>query len=696
MLAAAVAVGGLNLNMAGAANPSAGGLPLAFLDPDETSWLSVRNLTDAAFSAYFAERSAQGYMVIDIEVAEINGEQRVGATWQKNSDGRGWVEKRNLTSAQFHAEWTALKEKGFRLIDQDAYTLGSTQYYAGVWIENKEDLGWLSYRDVDSATFGDNFDKYKPNFMMVDVESYVLDGQRRYAAVWVANPQNIAWAERRDLTSQQFADEFQQYSDDGFRILDFESYLRGGAQNYAAIWVKNTNGRGWYEYRDMSAKQFGDRWIELRDAGFRLVDYEVYDFAGGGVRYAGVWRQNGARADWALKARVDARIQAEVDQFDVPGMSVAIAKDGKLVYLRGFGHADIDDNVIAHSRTIYRLASVSKAVGGVLAMRMSQLNQIDLDNSSSDYIPGLPAFHTHSVKQTVTNRSGIGHYSTAGIVDSYPTALAATQQLSGTLLSGPIGSYLYSTDAYSYLGASLENAGGQSIGALLKSRISDPFGLPTLRKENRAIDKSLRASIYNVQNEEADPDDISWKVLGGGLEASAYDLARFGIKTMNGDILNAASRALVWAPGAPGSNYAMGWNIGEEQGVQVVAKTGAQAGARSYIRMYPSENIVIVVLSNRRYGGHSAAQVGKDIGALMLGHYLPAVGAARAQQIVPVGGLQPVEPSLDPDGEQLPASDVPLVIVANPKPLSRSELAPDTDESSVSAERRVLLPLVGR
>jgi hypothetical protein len=88
--------------------PFAGGLPSAFLDQNSVGWLSVRNMTSAQFSAYFDEQSRAGYMVIDIEVDEIDGVQRVGAVWQKNTDGRGWLEKRNLTDAEFHDLWDQL------------------------------------------------------------------------------------------------------------------------------------------------------------------------------------------------------------------------------------------------------------------------------------------------------------------------------------------------------------------------------------------------------------------------------------------------------------------------------------------------------------------------------------------------------------------------------------------------------------
>ena len=67
----------------------------------------------------------------------------------------------------------------------------------------------------------------------------------------------------------------------------------------------------------------------------------------------------------------------------------------KLVYLGGAGDQDVDDDVWMHSGSVNRIASVSKAVTGVLAMRMvAKHPSLDLDDPIQDYLPQLPAHHT--------------------------------------------------------------------------------------------------------------------------------------------------------------------------------------------------------------------------------------------------------------------------------------------------------------
>jgi CubicO group peptidase (beta-lactamase class C family) len=254
----------------------------------------------------------------------------------------------------------------------------------------------------------------------------------------------------------------------------------------------------------------------------------------------------------------------------------------------------------------------------VLGIVLSEKGLLNLGASTSTYIPGLPAHHSHTVAQTITNRSGIGHYDEhSSIVDSYGTALDAVKQMWNTPLVGNPGSqYKYSTHAYSYLGAAAEGAVGGSITTIFNNHLRSPFNLNTLRPEDRSVPHKFRASLYNTQNQEVQADDLSWKILGGGLETSAYDLVRFGAYLVNQTILDEDALDLLWTRPDTMRNYGYGWDLGTQLGRTVVGKAGAQNGARSYIRIFPDDDLVIVVLSNMR--GHDTRQLCVDIANVIL------------------------------------------------------------------------------
>lgn len=645
------------------------------LDPNGTGWRSGRNYTSSAFGDWFSDLSSQGYMMVDIEVDEIDGEQRVGGVWQRNADGRAWRETRNMSLSTFENFQQSRADAGYRVIDQETYVLGTSTYYAAIWIENRENLPWANYYDVTSSEFSTLFSTYSGmGYIITDVDAYVIDGQLLYSAVWVYNVENLDWHEWRNLSSAEFADRFAEYRDD-FRMIDVESYRVGGTQYYAGIWVENRNGRAWAEWRNLTSKGFGEKWAQLRDAGYRLIEYEVYP-TGSGWRYAGIWRQNTDRPDWSLKGDVDTLLQDYFDDADLPGMSVAIAQDGRFRYLRGFGDADVDDSVATDSRTVYRLASVSKAVAGVLGLRLAEEGLLDLSADSRDYVPAMPDHHTHTVSQTLSNRSGIGHYSdhpdwkeqVSGADDEpdvFATALEAAERLWDDPLSYPPpgSTYRYSTHAYTYAGASMEEAVGEPIQDLLVTYLGSPYNLSTLRAEDRSASNPKRSLLYKEsggENEEVSATSLSWKVLGGGMEASAYDLVRFGILLNDGTILTQGSRDQLWTRPDALANYALGWDVGTHLGSRVVAKRGTQSGARAYIRIYPDEDIVIVILTNRR-SGHDPRPLGRDVGALMLGELSGAAPAAN--RLEPLAAAQ--EEVDEPDSEGLPAEYV-VSPVSNP------------------------------
>lgn len=598
------------------------------LDRREAAWASVRDLSSAEFSADFQRRAADGMMPIDVDVIDAGGEQ-VSAVWQDNHDGRGWYSWRNLSSAQFGEKWTQYRAQGYILIDQDSYTLGGNRYYAGIWIENREGLSWASFRNATASQYAERFTQYRnAGYLPLDIEAYAYDGGVRYAAIWVENNENRAWVALRDMSSSSYATNFQTYRG-SYRVMDLESYRRNGAQNYAAVWIQEDLGRGWFAYRDMSSSDYGDQWKQLRDAGYRVTDFERYPTALGS-EYLAIWRQTNDRPTWRHRAAVDALLEKAMSDFDIPGMSVAVAVDGEFKYMRGFGHADVLGGDIAHSRTVYRLASGSKAIAGTLGLDLEERGLIDLDRATRSYVPSMPTFHTHKVWHTLANRSGIGHYDENGSPSPFADFDTAEDALDfferNALEYTPGAGYLYSTHAYTAAGAAFEGALGVPIAEIVKEEFTDRYGLDTLRVEDRGDGNPDRAALYTEAlgvNVPSPADNLSWKVLGGGLESSVYDYVRFGMKLLDGAILGPAALDRMWtAPDGYGS-YGLGWDIGRDACQKVVAKNGGQLGSNSYLRIYPDAGIVIAVLTNRQNGGHSATTIGRAVGAIVVADVCP-------------------------------------------------------------------------
>jgi CubicO group peptidase (beta-lactamase class C family) len=546
-------------------------VPTATFDPPSTGWVSLRDHTGAQFADRFGKLKAD-HLPIDLEVDVIDGAYRVGAVFRTNPDGRGWASHRNLTGAQFHSRWRQYRDRGYRLVDQETYVHRDRRLYAGIWIANREGLGWASYRGVTSAEFSERFEHYRDRgYLPVDFEVYDTGDGVRYGAIWAENRESLNWKLRRDLTSAQYASAFGAYADQGLRSLDVEAIQAGGSRRYAGIWIENRSGRGWYAYRDMTATQYRNRWNQLADKGYRLDNFEKYDTSSG-VRYAGIWRQSSSRPNWPLRSEVDGLVEGERDEHDVPGVSIAIAHEGELVYLGGAGHQDVEDGVWMHSGSVNRIASVSKAVAGVLGMRMDAKHAaLSMGDAAREHLPELPAHHTYTVAQTLMNRSCVDHYPdgfSSQNQANYDTAFDVVEEFMDQPLSCTPGQYLYSTHAYTVFAAILERLEGESADRIALDELALPFGLTTLRTENLAGSLEDRATLYETDNDVYAGDDTTNKWYGGGFVASARDLTRFGMGLLDGTILTEDQREEMWTPIG---GYAYGWDVGSaDSGERVV------------------------------------------------------------------------------------------------------------------------------
>jgi len=595
------------------------GVPAAKFDPNSVGWYSYRDQTSSQFGSTFASKSGAGYLITDLEIDTKGSDYRVGSVWQQNTDGRAWKEKRNLTSAQFKAEWDSAVAAGMRLVEQETYVVGSTRLYAGVWVQNNENLSWASHRGQTNAQFKASFAAHRDaGLMPVDFDEYSTSSGLRYNTVWVKTPPRTSWRLYRGLTSAGFSSKFSDLSP-SYRMLSFESFRYSGKQRYAGIWVSNSNHRGWYLRRDLTATSYNNYWHYYKDLGYRLVGLDRYE-TGNGTRYAGIWRQNTERPSWSLKGAVDGRVSTELAK-GAPGISVAVYQDGTPVFLRGFGKADLDEGVWMDSDHVGSLASVSKAVAGTLALRMQRQGDLDLDDETRDWVPSMPAKHTHTVGELLSNRGCIRHYVSGmdGFANQpFPTALAAAQQFwNDNLICTPGTAYNYSTHGYTLAAAALEAAGGDDVKDLVSKRLTNPFGLGTLGPQNFSSSVH-RMSIYSTDDDEVATPNNDWKVLGGGIDSSATDLARFGAKLIGGQILNQDDRDQMWTAPDGLASYGYGWDLGSEDGTQVVAKGGSWTGNLAYLRLYPEKGISVAVLINSRAGDWSATQLGRDIGSMVL------------------------------------------------------------------------------
>ena len=264
----------------------------AVFDPVSVGWGSVRDATEAQFHDSVDARVAQNMIMVDLEADGTAAGPRFGAVFQRNLDGRRWVVDVTLTETELASgpddDWGTR----WRLADVETFTRDGARAYAALWVEDLEGLTAVAKHDLTYDQAVAYYDEQRRTRLPVDVDVYPYGTGVRYAMIWLDNPGGLAWRLHLDQSGAEFAATFDDYADDGYRLLMLDSATRGSAgQRYAAIWLHNTNGRDWRERRDLTSAQYATWWDTYARDGFRLITYERYETAAG-TRYAGVWRQN--------------------------------------------------------------------------------------------------------------------------------------------------------------------------------------------------------------------------------------------------------------------------------------------------------------------------------------------------------------------------------------------------------------------
>lgn len=297
----------------------------------------------------------------------------------------------------------------------------------------------------------------------------------------------------------------------------------------------------------------------------------------------------------------------------VPGFGAAVWKDGKVVWTGAAGMRDREAGLPVDPDTRFRLASVSKLLAATAAAKLAEEGRLDLDAPVGTVLPWLANdWPPITARQLAAHVSGLPHYQEQDMSRGktrYATGRDAVAIFSGRALIAPPGTrYSYSSWGYTLLGAMVEEASGQPFGDYVRSAVApgldvglDATGEPG-GKASSAYDFVQRAAVP------AAPHDLSYTWAGGGMMASARDLARFGGAMLEDRIISRATfermlQPVLLASGEPagedGYTVGFGWRSGADgDGAPIAFHNGATFGARSSLVLWRGENVAATILSN--------------------------------------------------------------------------------------------------
>jgi CubicO group peptidase (beta-lactamase class C family) len=317
-------------------------------------------------------------------------------------------------------------------------------------------------------------------------------------------------------------------------------------------------------------------------------------------------------------ADLERELDALRERSGIPGMSAAIAQDGRIVWMRGFGIADRERNVVASADTIYHLSSLTKPFASTVLLQLVEEGRLDLNAPVSQY--GLTIERREPVK--------VWHL------------------FSHTSDEPPGTTYRYDGNAFGTLTQVVERVTGRPFAAELADRIIRPLGLkhtapnpgdlrpfwslvvslelpPGVVEEQRAvfdkagiarapIEAALAPGYARAWGRWIWPSGLTGPMrpmphgitlsTTGGLVSSAADVARFSVALDDNRLLKEQTLARAWTPIATPDGrtlpYALGWFVQQHAGHKVVWHYGHMFENSTLLVKVPDRRATFVILAN--------------------------------------------------------------------------------------------------
>ncbi|HEY0101049.1 MAG TPA: serine hydrolase domain-containing protein [Pyrinomonadaceae bacterium] len=321
-------------------------------------------------------------------------------------------------------------------------------------------------------------------------------------------------------------------------------------------------------------------------------------------------QQNASLSSEKIKL-VEAAIAAEMSRQNIPGLSVAIVTDNQLRWSNGYGFADLENFVPAKAGTVYRLASISKAVTAVAVMQLVERGKLDLDAPVQKYCPAFPEKQWPvTSRHILAHLSGIRHYKDEeeyGSTRRYDTISAALDMFKNEpLLHEPGVKYTYTTFGYSVLGCALEGASGQKFADYLRDNLFQPAAMDRMRVDSINELIPNRAQGYRRTRDghlrNSDIADNSYKIAGGGLVSTVEDLAKFAIAVQANSVLKRETVEQMLTSqklrNGKETNYGLGWSVQMQNNQKAVGHSGAQQRVSTALHLIPARNFAVALMVN--------------------------------------------------------------------------------------------------
>ena len=348
-----------------------------------------------------------------------------------------------------------------------------------------------------------------------------------------------------------------------------------------------------------------------------------------------------------LSGKVDAVFQ-KIDSTVSPGCALSVMKDGKIIYERGYGMADLDHNIPNTPTTVFHVASMSKQFTAASILMLAQQGKLSLDDPVQKYIPELPDFGTPiTIRQLIHHTSGLrdqwdllglsGWRYSLDLITNDDVLYVVSRQKE---LNFPPGSKeLYSNTGYTLLGEVVKRVSGQSLREFTTANIFQPLGMKSthFRDDHAEIVKNI-AYGYEPARDTFRLSVTNFDTVGAtSLMTTVEDLAlwdeNFYSPRIGGPELIKQLQERGKLNNGQQIDYASGLVIGTYRGLNTVDHAGADAGYRSDLIRFPDQHFSSACLCNLATANPS--NLNRKVAEIYLAKEMKPADPARADDSKP-------------------------------------------------------------
>ena len=335
-------------------------------------------------------------------------------------------------------------------------------------------------------------------------------------------------------------------------------------------------------------------------------------------------------------AQIDSLAELTLKTFDVPGIAVAVVKEGKVIHAKGYGVRSLNNKLPVDENTLFGIASNSKAFTAAALGMMVDEGKLKWDDKVIDYIPAFRMYDPYvtdafTIRDLLTHRSGLGLG--AGDLMFFPDGNKFTKEemISNIRylkqVSGFRTQYDYDNNMYIVAGEVLARVSGMSWEDFIEQRIMQPIGFTTSKASWGRVKNNPNIIYAHVPfNGKVQAIAHDWSEnanAAGGIMSNLTDLSKWVILQMNNGkygeglskkIFSEVVHEEMWAPqtiirvGGPGpynthyASYGLGWFLNDVKGYKQVSHTGGLLGTVTQVTLLPELQLGIIVLTNQQSG----------------------------------------------------------------------------------------------